>query len=98
MILTLFIRPEAEKDIEEAAIWYEEQRSGLGDDFLDEVQRTLNTVFQNPNLFMTIHRNTKRALIHRFPFGIYYLIDRNSIIVIAVMHSSRHPKRWQKRA
>lgn len=97
MSFTVHIRPDAEADIEEAASWYEKQRPKLGDDFLDEVQCTLQILVENPYLYAVVHRNTRRALIHRFPFGVYYFIDQNSIIIIAVMHGSRHPKHWQKR-
>ncbi|MBL0716858.1 MAG: hypothetical protein JJV89_02305 [Desulfosarcina sp.] len=44
-----------------------------------------------------VHRHTRRARIHRFPFGIYYRIEEESLVVVAVMHGSRHPKRWQQR-
>jgi len=94
---TIHIRPDAEIDIEEAAIWYEKQREGLGNEFLDEVQATLDIIEENPYLYAVVHRNTHRALIHRFPFGIFYRIEHNLLIVIAVLHGSRHPKRWQKR-
>ena len=78
MSFTVHIRPDDEADIEEAASWYEKQRLKLGDDFLDEIQSTLQILAENPHLYPVVHRNTRRALIHRFPFGVYYLIDQNS--------------------
>ncbi|WP_024336143.1 type II toxin-antitoxin system RelE/ParE family toxin [Desulfotignum balticum] len=97
MSFIVHIRPEAETDLEEAALWYEKQNPRLGDEFLDEVQGIFKILSENPYLYAVTHKNTRRALVHRFPFGVYYLIDQNSIIVVAVMHGSRHPKRWQKR-
>jgi len=93
----IYLRPDAEKDIEEAAIWYEKQQEGLGGEFLDEVQNIFETISSNPHIYTVVHRNTNRAIIHRFPFGIYYRIEGKSIVVVAVMHGSRHPKRWQQR-
>ena len=93
----LYIRPEAEVDIEEAALWYEKQSKGLGHEFLDEVEKAYKTILENPSLYPLVHRDTHRALIHRFPFGIFYRIERGFIVIIAVMHGSRNPKRWQKR-
>jgi toxin ParE1/3/4 len=58
------LRPEAEKDIEDAAFWYENQREGLGSQFLDEILHTLKSVTQQPSLFPAVHRGTRRALIH----------------------------------
>ena len=97
MKYTVYIRPDAESDIEEAAKWYEKQRKGLGYEFLDEVLVAFKTISENPYMYNVVHRHTRRALIHRFPFAIYYRIEKKSIVVIAVMHGSRHPKRWQKR-
>jgi plasmid stabilization system protein ParE len=64
---TVHIRPEAETDLEEAASWYEKQCRGLGDKFLDEVQGILKILSENPYLYAVTHKNTRRALIHRFP-------------------------------
>ena len=97
MNLNITIRPDAEADIENAAFWYEKQRPGLGNDFLDEVQSTLKILTENPCLYPVVHKNIRRALIRRFPFGLYYFIDKKFIIVAAVMHSSRHPENWKKR-
>jgi len=95
--MRVHLRSEAEADIEGAARWYERQRGDLGDEFLDEVSMAVAAISDNPRLYPVVHRNTRRALIHRFPFGIYYRVEEEAIIVIAVMHGSRHPKRWQKR-
>ena len=91
------IRSVAEIDIKEAANWYEKHRKGLGDEFLDEVLGAFETISDNPYIYAVVHRQTRRALIHRFPFAIYYRIEEWSIIVVTVMHGSRHPKRWQER-
>lgn len=91
------IREDAEADIEEAAVWYEQQHEGLGNDFLDEVLLSLTTITDNPYLFAEIHRQTRRAMINRFPFGIYYRIKGELVIVVAVMHGSRDPKLWRQR-
>lgn len=93
---TVFFRTKAETDIETAALWYENQCKGLGNQFLDEILGMCNRIADNPNSFPIIHRKTHRAIIQRFPFGIYYRIEQKSIVIVAVMHGSRHPKKWQK--
>ncbi len=97
MSLRVHLRPEAEADVEEAAAWYEKQREGLGNEFLDEVLSVCETISENPNMYPVVHRHTRRAVTHRFPFKIHYRIEEESIIVVAVMHGSRHPKRWKER-
>lgn len=93
----IYFRPEAEKDIEEAAIWYEKQRKGLGEEFIGEIERALEVMSDNPDMYAVVHRNTRRALIRRFPFAIYYRLEKDALVVVAIMHGSRDPKRWQKR-
>ena len=96
-MLEIRLRPEAEQDLADAAAWYEEQRPGLGHEFLDEVEATLSSITEAPLMFPSVHRNTRRAVIHRFPFGVYFRADGPSIIVIAIMHGSRNPRRWKSR-
>ncbi len=93
----IHIRPEAEMDLEEAATWYEMRRKGLGDEFLDQALQAFKTMSENPYMYAIVHRFTRRALMFRFPFAIYYRIEEKTLVVVAVMHGSRHPKRWQKR-
>ena len=97
MTLELRLRPEAELDLSDAARWYEEQKPGLGHQFLDEVLAIFSTLAEAPLLYPILHRDTRRALIHRFPFGVYYQVKTTAIVVVAVMHGSRNPRRWKTR-
>ena len=97
MSLKVCIRQEAEIDIEEAATWYEGQRQGLGHEFLDEVLSLCKTISEKPAMYPVVHRHTHRALIRRFPFGVYFRIEDEQIIVVVAMHGSRHPRKWRQR-
>lgn len=97
MTLDVRLRPEAEQDFSDAAGWYEAQRAGLGLEFLDEVLEVLSAIAEAPHRYPSVHRNTRRALIHRFPFGVYYRVEETTIVVIAILHSSRDPRRWKSR-
>ena len=91
------LREEAEADLNEAAIWYQEQQRGLGYKFLDEVVSLLQSIQKHPFAFPIVHRNTRRALTKRFPFGIFYRVESEYIVVVAIMHASRNPRRWKIR-
>ncbi len=92
------LRAEAEGDLAEAGSWYEEQQEGLGQQFLDEALVALESIGAKPMLYPSVGRNTRRAVMRRFPFGVYYRVEESLIVVIAVMHGSRDPKRWKSRA
>lgn len=72
MTLEVRLRPEAEQDLADAAAWYEEQRKGLGHEFLNEVLTMLSSIAETPVMYPNVYRSTRRAVIHRFPFGVYF--------------------------
>lgn len=95
--MQILIRPAAAADIEDAFVWYEQQRLGLGSEFLKIVDDALTAIQRSPQLHPVIHRNTRRVLLRRFPYGIYYRIYPDQIVVVACMHGRRNPRRWQSR-
>ena len=94
----IIFRPTAAADVESAFDWYEEKRAGLGHEFLDVVATTRAAVSERPESFPVIHRDTRRALLPRFPYALFYRIYDDRILVVACMHARRHPKRWTSRA
>ena len=89
--------PLAQKELDEAFTWYEEQVVGLGDSFLDEFNQSVKLIVSFPELYEQIYDNLRRCLMNRFPYGIIYGIDGEMIIIIAVAHLKRKPKYWSKR-
>ena len=97
MTLEIRVRTRAREDLTEAASWYESQNPGLGSEFINEVERAFSQIADNPSGYRVIYRDTQRAMLQRFPFGIFYRISKQTVTVIAVMHSSRDPRRWMQR-
>lgn len=93
----LIIRPEAEADLTDAFNWHEKQLEGLGSDFLNSVEAALFAIKRNPDCSPFIHRQIRRQLIRRFPYGIFYTQNGSTIVVIAVFHARRNPGSWRKR-
>lgn len=90
-------RQDAETDVADAAAWYENQSTGLGAEFLDEILAACNIIAENPQMYPILHRGTRRAVIHKFPFGIYYRVENDFVTIVGVMHASRDPNKWKKR-
>jgi len=89
--------PAAEVDIAESKKWYEERREGLGEEFVFSIDAVINAVSRNPLLFRVIKKNIRRALTKRFPFAVFFTIEKNEVIVLAVLHCRRNPKLFLKR-
>ena len=93
----ILVRPAAAADIEDAFGWYQTQRFGLGEEFREALRSSLNKIAENPQLYQVIHRGTRRALLKRFPYGVFFREYPQLIIVVACMRGRRNPKRWQSR-
>ncbi|MCU4176517.1 type II toxin-antitoxin system RelE/ParE family toxin [Carboxylicivirga sp. N1Y90] len=93
----LIIKPFAEEDIKDAANWYNGKREGLGNEFLLALEATINAIQRNPNNYQVVYKGLKRALTVRFPYGIFFTVEKDTIYVLAIMHTSRSPKIWKKR-
>ena len=84
----------AEKDIAEAVSFYEIQREGLGSDFLEEVDATVDRVRQDPQAYGHQDVDVRVKLVHRFPYAVYYRETSEEILILAVAHTSRLPGYW----
>ena len=97
MSFTVTFRPEADLDLAEAQAYLDRQESGLGREFADEIETCLLGVSRLPESFPVVSRRTRRALVKRFPYAIFFFIDGDRIRVTAIVHQSRHPRTWRRR-
>ena len=93
----LIVRPAAEADIEEAALWYELRSSGLGADFLRAVDVCFEQIRRRPEGFQQVYKSARRARIRRFPYVAYFVSAATDIQIVACMHAKRDPRIWQRR-
>lgn len=87
----------AQREVDDAVIWYEQQAEGLSRDFLDQLDRAVRLVKSHPKIATLIQADIRRFLVARFPYSLIYGIDDDSIVVIAVAHQHRHPRYWADR-
>jgi toxin ParE2 len=89
--------PEADAELEAAALWYEERQPGLGGDFLDEFERTLRRILSEPERWRQIRGENRKLNFQRFPFAIVYSVHGEVLYIKAVMHLHRRPFYWAHR-
>jgi toxin ParE1/3/4 len=68
----LHTRDEAELDVIDAVVWYENQRIGLGSEFLTELDSAMSRMADKPLSFPKIKDYIRRVLLHRFPYSVYF--------------------------
>ena len=89
--------PEADQELEGAALWYEQRQLGLGDDFVDEFENTLRRIVAEPERWRKIRGDNRKLNFQRFPYAIVYSLDHNVIYIKGVIHLHRRPFYWQHR-
>ena len=86
----------------ESALWYEDQQSGLADEFYAELKSGLDRISENPmrmpllEQYSGVH-NVRRSLLKRFPYAIIFMITDSEVVVLAVAHTHRRPLYWLSR-
>ena len=93
----LVAEPPADLDVEAAFDWYEKEQPGLGLEFLDELRAVYDQIVAGPQRYQELRSGIRRVLLRRFPYAVYFAIERESIVVVAVLHASRDPEEWQRR-
>jgi hypothetical protein len=95
--MTHDFHPEARLEYREAAIFYDRRRNGLGAAFTLEVEAAIERIKDAPNRWPVIEQDVRKCLTHVFPYGILYTIERDTILVVSVMHLRRKPDYWRNR-
>ena len=95
----LIVRPEAEADITEAALWYDEREAGLGLELMQEVGVAIRRALENPLLHLLLRQRpeVRRVLARRFPYRIFFVVRDDAIVVFAIIHAARHDRHWRER-
>jgi plasmid stabilization system protein ParE len=89
--------PSVEADIEAAFEWYEAEQPGLGLEFLDELRAVYYRILDGPLKYQGLRSGIRRVLTKRFPYAIYFAIEGQVILIVAVLHTARDPAEWQLR-
>lgn len=90
----IIVRRAAEIEIIDAFIWYEEQQEDLGFEFLQLLDETFRFVKRNPGSYQIIYQNIRRALLRKFPYALFYIIENHQIIILGCFHQKRRPDGW----
>jgi plasmid stabilization system protein ParE len=91
------IDPAAQDDIANAFLWYQERRASVAEDFRREVIDAIERVARAPLMRKADARGDRKIGLHRFPYAVWYFVEGNTVIVVAVGHHRRRPAYWRQR-
>jgi plasmid stabilization system protein ParE len=86
----------AEAELQEAIAFYEAAENGLGSRFLDEVEVVVTRILAHPTAWTPMSPRTRRCRTHRFPYGLFYQVRPDEILIVSVMDLRRDPRRWEQ--
>ena len=94
----VIIRPEAANEVQAAFDWYEDKSEGLGLEFLRAAEACLEKIRRNPLSYPLAYKQTRKAILRKFPYSLFYVIDDDTVVILACFHGKRHPIDWLRRA
>ena len=94
MALPVVYRRQVGRDLAAGFGYYEGQTEGLGERFLAAVDSVFDAIERYPQMFAQVHGEVRRALVSRFPYGVFYRIEAKRVVVLAVLHTARDPRLW----
>jgi len=92
-----FFHPEAAFEFEEAVRYYRARGRVLGDRFAAEVRFAIHRILETPERWRVLEQDVRRCVVRVFPYSILYTIERDRVLIVAVMHGKRQPGYWRYR-
>jgi plasmid stabilization system protein ParE len=99
----LELHPEAQAELRSAAVWYDERRLGLGDEFIADVSATLDRIGATPESYPAWPGTRaegpaiRKAATQRFPYVIAFEKHKHHVLILAIAHAKRRPLYWLTR-
>ncbi|MBA2614040.1 MAG: type II toxin-antitoxin system RelE/ParE family toxin [Bacteroidetes bacterium] len=97
MKFEIFFSEGAEKDFNEITEWYKRIRTGLDFDFILCLENEIELIKREPLIYKQVSKKIRKAIIHRFPFNVFYVIEETTIVIIAISHHKRSKKTITKK-
>jgi plasmid stabilization system protein ParE len=96
--LHLVVSQEACSDIREAVRWFRDISPNLSVRFGVELERIYANVLEYPQMYPLVYKTFRRALLNRFPYSVFYVVEPSIVLIVAVVHQSRDEETWKRRA
>lgn len=93
----LVFRPQAQAELLAARDWYESRRAGLGADFGEAIDKAIQSIVERPLAYPCVHGEIRRVVLRRFPYGVFFRVLPDHVVILGVIHDRRHPQLWQSR-
>jgi len=86
--------PPAKQELDDAIEYYNLQVKDLGKHFKQEIKSALKRIQNFPYAWSEVESEMRKCVLHKFPYNIYYSIQKNKIIILAIAHHHQKPNYW----
>jgi hypothetical protein len=93
----IIFHPDARDELFSAIAYYNEQSSGLGTEFLEEIKTSVGKIQNNPTRWKILKKQVRQYIVQRFPFSIFYISAPKQVYIVAIAHNKRKPYYWKSR-
>ncbi|MDQ5930075.1 MAG: hypothetical protein QG594_1858 [Bacteroidota bacterium] len=83
----------AENELENAYYFYNSISTKIGDNFLKQINECIQSILLYPELYPLKFDNYRQAVVKKFPFVIIYTKIDSVILISAIFHTSKNPKK-----
>lgn len=97
MIYKISTSSQTKKDIECILLWYLDKSKTITKKFLSDLEKTKSYIEKNPQKIQVRYANVRIAFLKKFPYGIHFILEDNTIQIIAVLGTSESPEKWEQR-
>ena len=94
--MRLRYRAAAKADVEEAREWYAKHSPALEERFAGAVAQTIENILEHPRAYQVVEPDVRRVRVNVFPYLVYYTVEDDAVVVLAVIHGKRHPDAWKR--
>ena len=84
----------AKLEFHDSIKYYETQQKGLGKKFDDSIKNSIDTILEFPKAFYKIDKTTRKYVVDKFPYNIYYLIEDDTIVILSIASQRKEPLYW----
>jgi len=88
----VLLRRAAELDLAGIEDWYDAQQVGLGVEFRGAIDELFGRIADNPLAYPERYRTNRRALVRRFPYVVWYRLQKSDAVILACVHGRRNPR------
>jgi plasmid stabilization system protein ParE len=92
--LPLTVLATAAFEMDAAFAWYEQRQRGLGTDFIRACDAAFSSIARIPQAYREVRPRVRRALLRRFPYMVFFVVESERVVIIGVVHVRQSPDVW----